>query len=399
MAKISDRGVKMPESPIRKLAPLAELAVEKGIHVHHLNIGQPDILTPEWALDEVRNFTAKVIEYSPSAGALSLRKAFAKYYKNFNIDLTPNEIMITYGGSEALMISLLSCLNPWDEVVVPEPFYANYSSFAGAADIVVRPITSSLEDNFKLPEISEFEKVIGPRTKAILICSPNNPTGYTYSMDELEKLKQICVKYDLFLIADEVYREFYYDGDYAPSIMQLEGLDDKAILIDSASKRYSMCGIRIGAIISKNKEVMQTCLKFGQARLSPPYFGQIAVEAALKAPKSYYESVKKEYEKRREIIIEELTKIPNVKFSYPYGAFYTMAELPIDDGEKFCSWLLSDFSYEKQTVMLSPGSGFYVSKENGKKQVRIAYVLGEEKLRKAMKCLSEALKVYPNKTI
>lgn len=397
MAQISDRGRKMPESPIRKLAPLAEAAEERGVHVHHLNIGQPDIPTPEWALDEIRNTTTTVIEYSPSAGALSLRKAFCKYYSKYGIEVDTDEIMITYGGSEALMISLLSCLNPWDEVVVPEPFYANYSSFAGAADIVVKPIYSKIEDNFKLPAISEFEKVIGPRTKAILICSPNNPTGYTYSKEELELLKDICIKYDLFLIADEVYREFYYDGDYAPSILQLKGIEDKTILIDSASKRYSMCGVRIGAIISKNKAVVQTALKFGQARLSPPYFGQVAVEAALLAPESYYTEVKAEYEKRKNIIVAELSKIDDIEFSHPYGAFYTMIKLPIDDDERFCSWLLSDFSYQNETVMLAPGSGFYVTEGAGKDQVRLAYVLGEEKLKKAIKCLAEALKVYPGR--
>ncbi len=388
----------MPESPIRKLAPKAEEAVSRGVHVHHLNIGQPDILTPDWALQKMKDSVAKVIEYSPSAGNLSLRKEFVEYYKNYNISLSAEQIMITYGGSEALMISLLSCLNPWDEVIVPEPFYANYSSFAGAADISVVPVTSSIEDNFKLPPISEFEKLIGPRTKAILICSPNNPTGYTYSKEELEKLKQICLKYDLFLIADEVYREFYYNGDYAPSVMELSGLEDKAILIDSASKRYSMCGVRIGAIISRNKEVIQTALKFGQARLSPPYFGQLVVEEALKAPKSYYQEVKDEYQKRRDIIAEELSKIPHVKFSYPNGAFYTMAELPIDDDEKFCSWLLTDFSFESETVMLSPGSGFYITEGMGKNQVRIAYVLNGEKLKKAMQCLTKALEVYPGRT-
>ncbi len=388
----------MPESPIRKLAPKAEEAVSRGVHVHHLNIGQPDILTPDWALQKMKDSVAKVIEYSPSAGNLSLRKEFVEYYKNYNISLSAEQIMITYGGSEALMISLLSCLNPWDEVIVPEPFYANYSSFAGAADISVVPVTSGIEDNFKLPPISEFEKLIGPRTKAILICSPNNPTGYTYSKEELEKLKQICLKYDLFLIADEVYREFYYNGDYAPSVMELSGLEDKAILIDSASKRYSMCGVRIGAIISRNKEVIQTALKFGQARLSPPYFGQLVVEEALKAPKSYYQEVKEEYQKRRDIIVEELTKIPHVKFSFPNGAFYTMAELPIDDDEKFCSWLLTDFSFENETVMLSPGSGFYITEGMGKNQVRIAYVLNGEKLKKAMQCLTKALEVYPGRT-
>ena len=398
MAKISDRGINMPLSPIRKLAPLAAKAKEKGIYVHQLNIGQPDIATPEWAIKDLKATTFKVVEYSPSEGELSLRESFVDYYKKYDIDVSTDEIIITYGASEALMIVLLSCLNPWDEVIVPEPFYANYSSFAGAADITVKPISASIDDNFALPPIDEFEKVIGPRTKAILICSPNNPTGYTYSEEELDKLRKICLKYDLFIISDEVYREFYYDGDFAPSIMGLKGLEDKAIMLDSASKRYSMCGVRVGAIVSKNKEVIQTALKFGQARLSPPLFGQIAVESALKAPDSYYQEVKKAYEKRKDVLIEELAKIPNIKYSHPYGAFYTVVELPIDDDEKFCSWILTEFSFEGETVMFAPGSGFYVTPGAGKKQVRIAYVVEEDKLRRAVKCLKEALEVYPGRT-
>lgn len=398
MAKISDRGHKMPLSPIRKLTPFAIKARSKGIHVYNLNIGQPDIKTPEWAIDALKETDFNVIEYSDSEGELSLRKSFVDYYKKYKINLKPEDIIITAGASEALMIALLSCLNPWDEVIVPEPFYANYSSFAGAADIVIKPITSAMKDNFALPPISEFEKLIGPRTKAILICSPNNPTGYTYSVQELKLLKEICKKYDLFLISDEVYREFYYGGDYAPSVMGLKGMDDKAILLDSSSKRYSMCGVRIGAIISRNKKVIQTALKFGQARLSPPALGQIVVEAALKAPKSYYEEVKAEYEKRKNILIKELSKIEGVEYSHPYGAFYTMVKLPIDNDEKFCKWLLTDFDYEGETLMLSPGSGFYFSSKLGKQEVRIAYVIGEHKLKKAITCLAEALKVYPGKT-
>ena len=397
MARISNRGIQMPQSPIRKLAPLAEQAKKKGVHVHHLNIGQPDIPTPPWAIQKIKDTAITVVEYSDSAGEKSLREAFVNYYKKYQINIDTSNIMVTYGGSEALMICLLSCLNPWDEVIVPEPFYANYSSFAGAADIVVKPITSNIEDNFALPSIDEFEKVIGPRTKAILICSPNNPTGYTYSQEELEKLKEICIKYDLFLMSDEVYREFYYQGDFAPSTLNLKGLDDKVIVIDSASKRYSMCGVRIGAIVSRNKEVMETALKFGQARLSPPYFGQVAVEAALQAPDSYYAEVKAEYEKRREVLIEELSKIDNIQYSSPIGAFYTMAKLPIDDCENFCKWLLSDFSFEGETVMLSPGSGFYVTPGAGQQEVRIAYVVSEDKLKRAMKCLAEALKIYPGR--
>lgn len=387
----------MPQSPIRKLTPFAEKAKQKGIHVHHLNIGQPDITTPKWAIQKIKDTNVQVVEYSDSAGELSLRKAFVNYYKKYEIDIATENLMITYGGSEALMICLLSCLNPWDEVIVPEPFYANYSSFAGAADIVVKPVTSHIENNFALPPISEFEKLIGPRTKAILICSPNNPTGYTYSDEELELLKAICIKYDLFLISDEVYREFYYQGDFAPSALNLKGVDDKVIVIDSASKRYSMCGVRIGAIVSRNTEVMETALKFGQSRLSPPYFGQLAVEAALQAPDSYYAEVKAEYEKRKNILIEELSKIPNIEFSQPFGAFYTMAKLPIDSAENFCKWLLNDFSYNGETIMLTPGNGFYVTKELGRQEVRIAYVVAEEKLRRAMKCLAVALEEYPNK--
>ena len=388
----------MPLSPIRKLTPFAIKAKSKGIHVYNLNIGQPDIKTPDWSIEALKKTDFNVIEYSDSEGELSLRKGFVDYYKKYKINLKPEDIIITAGASEALMISLLSCLNPWDEVIVPEPFYANYSSFAGAADIVIKPITSAMKDNFALPPISEFEKLIGPRTKAILICSPNNPTGYTYSVQELKLLKDICKKYDLFLISDEVYREFYYGGDYAPSVMGLKGMDDKAILLDSSSKRYSMCGVRIGAIISRNKKVIQTALKFGQARLSPPALGQIVVEAALKAPKSYYEEVKSEYEKRKNILIKELSKIEGVEYSHPYGAFYTMVKLPIDNDEKFCKWLLTDFEYEGETLMLSPGSGFYFSSKLGKQEVRIAYVIGEHKLKKAINCLAEALKVYPGKT-
>lgn len=397
MTTISNRGSQMPQSPIRKLTPFAEKAKQNGIHVHHLNIGQPDISTPQWAIQKIKDTNIKVVEYSDSAGELSLRKAFVDYYKKYEINISVEELMITYGGSEALMICLLSCLNPWDEVIVPEPFYANYSSFAGAADIVVKPVTSHIENNFALPPISEFEKLIGPRTKAILICSPNNPTGYTYSEDELELLKQICIKYDLFLISDEVYREFYYQGDFAPSALNLMGVDDKVIVIDSASKRYSMCGVRIGAIVSRNLDVMETALKFGQSRLSPPYFGQVAVEAALKAPEEYYLEVKAEYEKRKNVIIEELSKIPNIEFSQPLGAFYTMAKLPIDNAESFCRWLLEKFSFKGETIMLTPGNGFYVTAGLGAQEVRIAYVIEEEKIRRAMKCLSVALEQYPNK--
>lgn len=388
----------MPQSPIRKLAPFAEKAKRNGITVHHLNIGQPDIVTPEWALDAIRNSNVKVVEYSDSAGEISLGKAFVEYYKRYDIDIKTEDLMITYGGSEALMICLLSCLNPWDEVIVPEPYYANYKSFAGASDIVVKPVKSRIEDNFALPPIKDFEALISDKTKAILICSPNNPTGYTYSEAELESLKEICLKHDLFLISDEVYREFYYKGDYAPSVLNLKGVEDKVIVIDSASKRYSMCGIRVGAIVSRNTDVMETALKFGQARLSPPYFGQIAVEAALSAPDNYYAEVKEEYKKRRNILIEELSKIPDVVFSEPIGAFYTMASLPVDSAEDFCEWMLDKFSLNNETVMLTPGTGFYSSDDLGKTEVRIAYVIEESKLRRAVNCLAQGLKEYNSQT-
>ncbi len=396
MTTISSRGQQIPPSPIRKLTPFAEKAVENGIYVHHLNIGQPDIETPKWAMDRIRNLDVDVVEYSNSGGAPSLRKAFSKYYERYDIKVSADQLLITYGASEALMICLLSCLNAYDELIVPEPFYANYSSFAGVADITVIPVTSHIEDNFALPSISEFEKQIGPKTRAILICNPNNPTGYTYSEEELEQLKDLCIKHDLFLISDEVYREFYYNGEYAPSALNLTDVDDKVIVIDSASKRYSMCGVRIGAIVTRNVEVIETALKFGQARLSPPYFGQVAVEAALEAPDSYYAEVKHEYKNRKNIIIEELSKIPNISFSEPFGAFYTMVKLPIDSSETFCKWLLTDFSFEGETIMLTPGNGFYITSGLGNQEVRIAYVVQEAKLRRAMKCLAAALIAYPN---
>jgi aspartate aminotransferase len=398
MPNISSRGIEMPASPIRKLVPYAEAAKKRGIKVYHLNIGQPDIKTPECALDAIRNFEQKVIEYSHSAGNESYRKALANYYKGIGITIDHNEIMITTGGSEAIMFAFLSCLNAGDEVIIPEPFYTNYNGFAVSSGVKVVPIPSSIEDGFALPPMAEFEKKIGPRTKAIMICNPNNPTGYLYSMEELEQLRKIVLKHDLYLFADEVYREFCYDGNTHHSVMKLEGLDNHVVMIDSVSKRYSECGVRIGAMLSKNKDVIATALKFGQARLSPPSLGQVAGEASLNTPKDYFEEVYNEYIERRNTVISALNKIDGVLAPMPKGAFYAVIQLPIDDSDKFCQWLLEDFNYEGQTVMLAPATGFYATPGLGKKEARIAYVLKREDLVKAVKCLEEALKVYPGRT-
>ncbi|MBI9038345.1 MAG: pyridoxal phosphate-dependent aminotransferase [Bacteroidales bacterium] len=398
MPKISIKGRMMPESPIRKLVPYAEVAKGKGRKVFHLNIGQPDIHTPEVALNAIRNFSDKVVAYSHSAGNLSYRKKLAKYYKKHNIEITADEIIIGAGASEAILFAMQSCIDPGDEIIIPEPFYANYNGFAINAGVVVKPIFSSIETGFALPPIADFEKSITEKTKAILICNPNNPTGYLYSKEEMETLGKIVKKYDLYLIADEVYREFCYDGETHFSAMHLEGLENNVILIDSVSKRYSACGVRIGCMISKNKEVMQTALKFAQARLSPPSFGQIAAEAAIDTSDSYFDEVIVEYLARRDVVVEEINKMPGAFCPNPKGAFYVVAKLPIDDSDKFCQWLLEDFEYENQTVMLAPASGFYSTKGRGKDEVRISYVLKVDDLKGAMKCLSEALKVYPGRT-
>ena len=397
MPNISSRGIEMPESPIRKLAPYAEAAKKRGIKVYHLNIGQPDIRTPEVGLEAIHNFEPKVIEYSHSAGNESYRKALVNYYKGLNIEIDYTDIMITTGGSEAIMFSLLSCLNPGDEVIIPEPFYTNYNGFAVAAGITIVPVPSQIENGFALPPISEFEKKIGPRTKAIMICNPNNPTGYLYSKDELFQLRDMVLKHDLFLFSDEVYREFCYDGHHHHSVMKLEGIDNNTVLIDSVSKRYSECGVRIGALISKNQELMATALKFGQARLSPPSLGQVVGEASLNTPKDYFVGVYNEYIERRNIVISELNKIEGVFAPLPKGAFYSVIRLPIDDSDKFCQWLLEDFNYNGRTVMLAPATGFYATPGLGKNEVRIAYVLKKEDLINAVKCLDEALKVYPGR--
>lgn len=397
MPSISIKGKMMPESPIRKLVPFAEAAKKRGTKVFHLNIGQPDIPTPEIALNAIRNYPQKVVEYSHSAGVLSYREKLATYYKKHNIHITAEDIIIGAGASEALLFAFQTIMDPGDEVIIPEPFYANYNGFAVNAGINVKPIYSSIETGFALPPISDFEKAIGPKTKAILVCNPNNPTGYLYNEEELEVLRQLVIKYDLYLIADEVYREFVYDGNTHYSCMHLKGIDDNVILIDSVSKRYSACGVRIGCMISKNKEVMKTALKFAQARLSPPSFGQVAAEAAIDTPDSYFEEVINEYLQRRNTVVEAINKMEGAYCPSPKGAFYVVARLPIDDSDKFCQWLLEDFNYNNQTVMLAPASGFYSGNGRGKDEVRISYVLNVNDLSSAMKALEEALKVYPGR--
>lgn len=387
----------MPQSPIRKLVPFSEAAKKAGKHVYHLNIGQPDIATPKIALDAVRNMDITVLEYSHSAGFESYRVGLANYYKKSGIELTKDEIIITTGGSEALIFGFMTCFNPGDEVIIPEPFYANYNGFATTAGINVVPVTATIENGFALPAISEFEKLITPLTKGIVICNPGNPTGYLYTQSELEQLRDLVKAHDLYLFADEVYREFCYDGAVPYSVMNLEGIDQNVVLIDSVSKRYSMCGARIGAIISKNKEVMATAMKFAQARLSPPTMAQIASEAALQTPQSYFDEVVEEYVARRDIMVDGLNAIEGVFCPKPQGAFYCIAKFPIDSAERFCQWLLEDFEYEGATVMMAPANGFYATQGLGIQEARIAYVLEQDSLKKAVKCLEEALKVYPGR--
>ena len=397
MPKISNKGLIMPESPIRKLVPYAEKAKKEGKKVYHLNIGQPDIETPQVALDAVKNFSSQVVEYSHSAGFESYRKGLASYYQSLGMDVNFDELMVTTGGSEALLFALNSCLDSGDEVIIPEPFYANYNGFSTSAGITVKPISTSINNGFALPPIDEFEKLITSKTKAILICNPGNPTGYLYSKDELETLRDIVKKHDLFLFADEVYREFCYDGNKHLSILNLDGLEDNAVVIDSTSKRYSMCGIRVGCIVSKNKEVISTALKFAQARLSPPTFGQVAGEAALLTPKSYFDDVINEYVSRRDLLVDGLNKIEGVICPKPKGAFYAIAKLPVDNAEKFAQWLLEEFDFNNETLMVAPAAGFYSTKGEGYNQVRIAYVLNQESLQNAINCLEEALKLYPGR--
>lgn len=399
MLKLSNRGKEMPESPIRKLVPYAESAKKKGRTVYHLNIGQPDIETPQVAIDAIKNIDLNVIEYSHSAGIESYRKGLADYYNNFELGISFEDILITTGGSEALLFAFNSCLNAGDEVIIPEPFYANYNSFATTAGVNIIPVTANINDGFSLPPISEFEKLITDKTKAILICNPGNPTGYLYSKEELETLRDIVKKHNLYLIADEVYREFCYDGKQHYSVFNLDGVDENIIVIDSVSKRYSMCGARIGAFVSKNKQLVATALKYAQARLSPPTLGQIAGEAALQTPQSYFDDVVTEYVERRNILIEELNKIEGVKCPVPGGAFYAVVELPVKNAEKFCQWLLEEFEYNNQTVMIAPAAGFYATKGLGEKEVRIAYVLNKESLQNAIECLDKALQVYPESLV
>ena len=397
MPKISLKGLSMPESPIRKLVPFAEKAKKNGKQVFHLNIGQPDIQTPQVALDAISNFSKKVVEYSHSAGFESYRIGLSKYYQNIGIEVDHNDLIVTTGGSEALLFALSSCLDQGDEIIIPEPFYANYNGFSKSSGVIVKPITTKIENGFALPDIKEFEKLITSKTKAILICNPGNPTGYLYSKEELEILRDIVLKHDLFLFADEVYREFAYDGHVHYSVLSLEGLNDHAVVIDSTSKRYSMCGIRIGCIVSKNKEVISTALKFAQARLSPPTFGQVAAEAALQTPKSYFDKVSSEYLSRRDLLVDSLNKIDGVICPKPKGAFYAIAQLPVDNADKFAQWLLEDFDFNGATLMVAPAEGFYSTPGEGLNQVRIAYVLNKESLIMAIKCLEEALKIYPGR--
>ena len=397
MPTISNKANTMPASPIRKLVPFAEAAKKRGIKIFHLNIGQPDIETPATFLNAVKTADIKVLEYSHSAGNESYRKKLCNYYKEYNINLDYNDIIITCGGSEAIEIAMMTCFNAGDEIIIPEPFYANYNGFSKAADVIVKPIRSYIETGFALPPIAEFEKVITPKTKGIMICNPGNPTGYLYTKEELLALKELVKKYDLFLLSDEVYREFCYDGKEYVSVMHLDGIEENVILLDSISKRYSACGARIGAMISKNKNVMTAALKFAQARLSPPSYGQIGAEAALDTPKSYFEGVKTEYIARRDYVIEALNKMEGVFCPKPSGAFYCIAKLPIDNADKFCQWLLEEFNYNQQTVMLAPATGFYSSQDAGLNEVRIAYVLNLTDLKNAMQCLQEALNKYPGK--
>ena len=396
MLTLSARGNQMPPSPIRKLVPFAEAAKKKGIKVYHLNIGQPDIETPPAILDAVRNADIHVLEYSHSAGNESYRRKLVQYYKKVGIEVSHDQIMITTGGSEAILFGFFTCLNPDDEVIIPEPFYANYNGFACAAGVKVVPIPSSIDTGFALPPITDFEKVITAKTKAIIICSPNNPTGYLYSREEMEAVKAVCLKHNLYLFSDEAYREFCYDGAYV-SAMHLEGLDAHVVLMDTISKRYSACGARLGAFVTKNKAVYDAAMKFAQARLSPPGLAQIMGEAAVDLPDSYFNAPKAEYQRRRDLLVSRLNAMPGVFCPNPGGAFYAMARLPIDDSDRFCQWLLEEFSWNNQTVMLAPATGFYGTPGLGKNEVRLAYVLNLDAINSAMDCLEQALKVYPGR--
>ena len=398
MPQISIRGTQMPSSPIRKLAPLAEKAKQKGVHVYHLNIGQPDLPTPQDALDAMKNIDREILEYSPSQGYRSYREKLVSYYDKYNIKLSADDIIITSGGSEAVLFAFLSCLNPGDEIIVPEPAYANYMAFAISAGAVIRTIATTIEEGFALPKVEKFEELINERTRAILICNPNNPTGYLYTRREMNQIRDLVKKYDLYLFSDEVYREFIYTGSPYISACHLEGIENNVVLIDSVSKRYSECGIRIGALITKNKQVRQAVMKFCQARLSPPLIGQVIAEASLDTPDEYMRDIYDEYVERRKCLIDGLNRIPGVYSPIPMGAFYTVAKLPVDDAEKFCAWCLEEFEYKGATVMMAPAAGFYTTPGAGINQVRIAYVLKKEDLAKALTVLKKALEAYPGRT-
>ncbi|MCH3968882.1 MAG: pyridoxal phosphate-dependent aminotransferase [Prevotella sp.] len=397
MPEISVRGLNMPESPIRKLAPLAAAAKEKGIKVYHLNIGQPDMPSPQCGLDALKHIDRKVLEYAPSQGFLSFRTKLVDYYKRYSINVSPEDIIITSGGSEAVMFAFMSCLNPGDEIIMPEPGYANYMAFAVSAGAKIQTIATTIEEGFSLPKVEKFEELINSHTRAIMICNPNNPTGYLYTRREMNQIRDLCKKYDLFLFSDEVYREYIYTGSPYISAMHLKGIEQNTVLIDSVSKRYSECGIRIGALITKNEQVRKAVMKFCQARLSPPLIGQIVAEASLDAPKEYYSNVYDEYELRRKCLIDGLNRIPGVYSPIPMGAFYTVAKLPVDNAEKFCRWLLTDFHYEGETVMLAPAAGFYTTPGAGIDQVRLAYVLKRPDLERALFLLHKALETYPGR--
>jgi len=398
MPVISEKGLNMPASPIRKLTPYADQAKKEGKKIYHLNIGQPDIHTPEVMLNALKNIDFKVWAYTPSEGTASYRSKLAEYYNKLNYNIEPTDILVTNGGSEAITIAMQACLNEGEEVIIPEPFYANYNGFACSSDIIIKPIMSYIESGFALPSIAEFEKVITPKTKAICICNPNNPTGYLYARAELEALRELCLKYDLYLFSDEAYREFCYDGREFISPMHLEGLENNVVIFDTVSKRYSACGARIGCIITKNKELYQTALKFAQARLSPSLEGQIAGEAAVDTPDSYFEAVSKEYTARRDTLVKGLNAIEGVYSPNPGGAFYVVAKLPIDNADKFCQWILEEFSYNNETVMMAPATGFYSTEGAGVNEVRLAYVLNQDDLKNALICLEKALKEYPGRT-
>lgn len=398
MPSISNRAVAMPESPIRKLVPLADAAKRRGVKVYHLNIGQPDLPTPQEGLDALRNIDRKVLEYSPSDGYRPLREKLVGYYDQYQIKLTPEDIIITTGGSEAVLFAFMSCLNPGDEIIVPEPAYANYMAFAISAGAVIRTVSTSIEEGFALPKVERFEELINERTRGILICNPNNPTGYLYTRKEMNRIRDIVKKYDLFLFSDEVYREFIYTGSPYISACHLEGIEQNVVLIDSVSKRYSECGIRIGALITKNRVLRDAVMKFCQARLSPPLIGQIVAEASIDAPRSYMIHTYEEYIERRNCLIDGLNKISGVYSPIPMGAFYTVARLPVDDSDRFCAWCLSEFSFEGETVMLAPASGFYTDPSKGRNEVRIAYVLNKHDLRRALYILGRALEAYPGRT-